>query len=87
MRDVLSKRQRQILLLMRQHGNALFAGLTRKFSWSMTEHGLCIRCYQYPQHFLKARGLIEVVSTNHPGTWYRLTDDGRRRAARLQGAP
>ena len=83
----LTLRQRQILLLMLQHGTTIFAGGTRGFSWvglaSDAPGGLLIRAYQTPEYFLAGRGLIERVPMNAAGTWYRLTGDGNRIAARL----
>ncbi len=82
-RSNLSKRQRQILALMRDHGPAQFFGLTRQFYWRVSEDGLLIKAYQSPEYFLRCRGLIARVQSNRPGIWYALTGDGRRRAGAL----
>jgi hypothetical protein len=80
----LSKRQRQILALMKVHGSAAFFGDTRDFMHWVSNHGLIIKAYQSPEYFLKNRGLIERVESNSPGRWYRMTPDGARRAATIR---
>lgn len=85
MSERLSRRQRQILLLMREHGAAMFFGLTREFFWHVSTHGLIIKAYQQPEYFLARRKLIEKIEgSNKPGTWYKLTMLGNVVAARLQ---
>jgi len=79
----LSKRQRQILALMKEHGSAMFPGNTRSFGHYVSERGLIIWAYQSPEWFLKNRGLIEKVEANAPGIWYRLTPEGQRVAASI----
>ncbi|MBP2233113.1 hypothetical protein J2847_006448 [Azospirillum agricola] len=79
----LSRTQRKILLLMRTHGPASFAGGTRTFGYRVTENGVLIQAYQAPELFLCRRGLIRTAPMNAPGRWYRLTEQGEARAARL----
>jgi len=77
----LTRRQRQILALMADNdGSAAFAGGTRDFRWFNSDYGLVIQAYQEPEFFLRSRGLIRRIESNAPGRWYRLTDDGERRA-------
>jgi hypothetical protein len=86
----LSKRQRQVLALMRDRGPVRFAGRTRGFVWYYGMGGIIIvRAYQRPEYFLKARGLIEEYPITPRGVAprYRLTDIGRERAKRIFGAP
>jgi hypothetical protein len=75
----LTKRQRQILLLMLEHGLTFFHSGTRKFDWQVSKRGLRIWAYQRPEFFLHARGLVEP----QPGG-YRLTAAGEARAKRLR---
>lgn len=84
MSSSLTKRQRQILILMRQHGPAKFAGGTRGFYWRVLPYGVAIQAYMDPELFLKNRGLLTITPVNAPGTWYRLTEEGERRATRLK---
>jgi hypothetical protein len=42
-----------------------------------------VEAYQDPAYFLKRRGLLETAESNSSGLWYRLTQDGKRRAAVL----
>lgn len=81
----LSKRQRQILALMKMHdGLAAFPGNTREFFHYISDFGLVIKAYQTPEYFLKNRGLIATTQTNAPGQWYRLTAEGECRAKLLK---
>ena len=82
-RKPLTPTQRKILRLMRDHGAALISGGTRIFGSVVIEQGVLIRAYQSPEHFLVARGLLKPIQMNAPGRWYRLTEDGERRAAHL----
>lgn len=79
----LTPTQRKILLLMRTHGPAHFAGGTRRFGWRVVENGVLIQAYQEPELFLARRGLIQKTPMNAPGQWYRLSPQGEERAARI----
>lgn len=88
----LRKRQRQILWLMREaDGPAHFSGGTRGFHYATlnSDHpgALAIQAYQDPEIWLEHRGLIERVQMNVPGRWYRLTEEGAARAARIKESP
>ena len=85
----LTSTQRIVLRLLKEHGSAAIMGqhgrkgMGRKLrSWA-GQFGLVIEAYQGPDYFLERRGLIERVESNAPGAWYRLTEDGARRATRL----
>lgn len=91
-RKPLTRRQRQILFLMREaDGPVMITGGTRRFYWGRPtgDHpgALVIKAYQDPDLWLRHRGLIEAVPMNAPGTWYRLTEDGQRRAATIGKMP
>ena len=88
----LTLRQRQILFLMRQvDGPTMIYGGTRGFHWRKLDHdhpgGLLIQAYMEPDLWLRRRGLIEQVSMNVPGVWYRLTREGDRRASKIKRMP
>lgn len=84
-----SRRQRQILFLMKQHGRANFRGGTRSFGYQPhTEGGILIWAYQSPEWFLEQRKMIEKTPPgNTPGTWYRLTETGATEAATIKEMP
>lgn len=82
----LSRRQRQILYLMLEHGPAQFCGYTRKFYWQVFETGLVIQAYQTPEYFLCHRGLIARYDSN-VGVKYVLTETGREVAASIKEMP
>ncbi len=86
----LTPTQRAVLHLLQQHGSAAFQGQQGRQqgdralrSWE-GRYGLVIEAYQGPEYFLKNRGLIERFESNAPGHWYRLTEDGARRASSIQ---
>jgi DNA-binding MarR family transcriptional regulator len=85
----LTPTQRRILKLLAEHGSAAImgqrgrVGMAREMRVYNSNYGVVIEAYQGPDYFLKNRGLIERSPSNAPGCWYRLTDDGRRRAAAL----
>lgn len=81
----LSKRQRQILRLMFEHGTTAFQSRTRRFHWFIHDTGLVINCYQYPEYFLVRRNLIARVESNSSSLRYRLTAEGLFIAGRLRG--
>lgn len=84
--ESLSRRQRQILALMRDHGRANFLGFTREFYWRVsTQGGVVIWAYQRPEYFLAARRLIEKIPdpTKESRLWYRLTPAGAKAAVNL----
>lgn len=76
----LTKMQRKILTAMRD-GPAAFTGeKARKHGFGIFEGkhgGVIIRAYGTPEWFLKSRGLIEQSPRNVPGSWFRLTEQGR----------
>lgn len=83
----LTPTQKQVLTLMRKHGLTAFMsakGVRNGLQSQMGRDGFLIAAYQGPDHFLRARGLIERVERNVPGYWYRLTEDGARRAATIR---
>jgi hypothetical protein len=81
----LTKRQRQILALIRDIGPAQFYGGTRRFIWgALKDGGVYIKAYMEPEIFLERRGFIAVAPSNRPGRWYALTEAGRVRAAKLK---
>lgn len=83
----LTANQRRILVLLREHeGAAMFVGLTREFHAHVSTYGLVIWANKDPEDFLERRQLIERFETSQPGRWYRLTEDGWRRARRLAPA-
>ena len=91
-RKPLTRRQRQILYLMREaDGPVMITGGTRGFYWGRPKEDhpatLVIHAYQDPDLWLRRRGLIEVVPQNAPGTFYRLTEQGAARAAAIAEMP
>jgi hypothetical protein len=92
-RKPLTRTQRKILWLMREHGEGpvMIAGGTRDFYWARPREdhpaSLIIHAYMDPDLFLRRRGLIEEVQQNAPGRFYRLTDHGAARAAALVENP
>jgi hypothetical protein len=88
----LTLRQRQILFLMREaDGPTMITGGTRQFLWGKLDGdhpgALLIQAYMEPDLWLHRRGLIEIVAMNVPGRWYRLTEDGLRRANTIERMP
>lgn len=85
MKATITKRQAQILYLLREYGSAIFIGGTRRFDWFQhPTGGVVIRCYQGPEYFLKHRGLISPRASNAPGHWYALSEAGAALAARIR---
>jgi len=76
----LSKRQKQILRLMRDHDcPTIFSGGSRSFGWRLVEGDnplLVIRAYMSPEYFLARRGLIQPHA-NNARFQYVLTKRGR----------
>jgi hypothetical protein len=82
----LTPTQRKILRLMREHGPTKFGlpGKYRTFVHTVGSDGfLWIGGYQSPEHFLKARRLIEPCGENAAGAW-QLTDFGTELANRMR---
>lgn len=48
---------------------------------------LTIHAYQTPAWFLRSRGFIVACREDKFGVWYRLTNDGKRRAAKIKEEP
>lgn len=80
--EKLSPMQWQILATMEARGPAAFTGERSRvdgFGVFDAKHGgVVIRAYQSPQWFLKQRGLIALLERAFPGTWYEITDKGRK---------
>ena len=74
----LTKRQRQILRLIHEHGGAaIFLGGTRGFQHRVDpDYGLIIHAYQSPQYALAMKGLLQKTAFPH-APQYALTDAGR----------
>lgn len=78
----LSPMQRRILAVMSDGRPTAFTGEhARKLGFGVFEAkhgGNIIRAYQLPQWFLNNRKLIEIVKRDVPGTWYQITEAGRK---------
>lgn len=85
----LSKTQRRILFLMREHGSCyLQAGKgSRRFHHGPNAYGYTICAYQNPEIFLERRGLIERAGGNLPRGFWKLTAIGAIRASRIREYP
>lgn len=88
-RKPLTQTQRKVLWIMREndHGPVMITGGTRGFHTRTPREdhpaAKIIYAYMDPDLFLRRRGLIEQVPQNAPGRFYRLTEDGKRRARAL----
>jgi hypothetical protein len=96
-REYLSDVQKAILKAMAAGAGpdgtvACFSGKgarTQGFMIAPYKDGVGVRCYQAPQTFLRARGLIELCRPVVAGqtTWYRITPAGRAKIAKGRGRP
>lgn len=81
MTESLSPTQRKIIDAMKANpdrfasfDDAVASGVVILPAW---DGGIIIRAPGNPEVVLEKRGLIEVVTRGVPGTWHRLTDNGR----------
>ncbi len=86
--DKLTTMQRRIIRLLYEHdgGPAMFPGEkgSRQFGWWKSDMGLVIKAYQTPEYFMEKRGLLVRAQLNFPGVWFRLSDEGIRRAEAMR---